>query len=198
MTLNYKNKRQVTVVPSSVPSYASACSGTSRYSSACSCWGITATTSTAPAPTVTEYVHKRKLPWLFSYVCSTAENSRADPHSLRRCQSPHRPQELRNLWQRVPQRCLQQRSLHLPYLPGLRLRCILQLWSRRRMLLRYHHRRRWLLHAQYPLRWATDLQQRFGVWTECCVRGQHLLRCQCLSFDHSLRRRRATTSSSLV
>ncbi|KAI9740804.1 MAG: hypothetical protein M1835_003123 [Candelina submexicana] len=45
--------RQATVVPSSVPTYASACSGTVRYSSACSCIGVTATTSTAPAPTTT-------------------------------------------------------------------------------------------------------------------------------------------------
>jgi len=30
-----------TIVPSQVPPYASACSGTQRYSSACSCWGIT-------------------------------------------------------------------------------------------------------------------------------------------------------------
>jgi hypothetical protein len=45
--------RQVTVVPSLVPTYASACSGTSRYSSACSCWGITAQTTTAPTPITT-------------------------------------------------------------------------------------------------------------------------------------------------
>jgi len=33
-----------TVQPSSVPTYASACSGVVRYSSACSCWGASATT----------------------------------------------------------------------------------------------------------------------------------------------------------
>lgn len=44
--------RQATVHPSVVPVYASACSGTARYSSACSCWGITATTTTAPTPTI--------------------------------------------------------------------------------------------------------------------------------------------------
>lgn len=32
----------VTVAPSSIPTYASACSGSVRYSSACSCIGITA------------------------------------------------------------------------------------------------------------------------------------------------------------
>lgn len=48
--------RQVTVMPSSVPIYASACSGTARYSSACSCWGITAMTTTAPTPLTTTTV----------------------------------------------------------------------------------------------------------------------------------------------
>lgn len=36
-----------------MPTYASACSGTARYSSACSCAGVTGVTSTAPTPTVT-------------------------------------------------------------------------------------------------------------------------------------------------
>jgi len=44
--------RQQTELPSVVPTYASACSGTARYSSACSCWGITAYTTTLPTPTV--------------------------------------------------------------------------------------------------------------------------------------------------
>lgn len=39
--------------PSSVPAYASFCSGTVRYSSACSCAGITAATTTVPQQTVT-------------------------------------------------------------------------------------------------------------------------------------------------
>ncbi|KAK6543520.1 hypothetical protein TWF694_000266 [Orbilia ellipsospora] len=33
-----------TIVPTQVPAYASACSGTVRYSTACSCWGIGSTT----------------------------------------------------------------------------------------------------------------------------------------------------------
>ncbi|MCJ1354101.1 MAG: hypothetical protein MMC33_004088 [Icmadophila ericetorum] len=45
--------RQVTVVPSSIPTYASACSGSVRYSSACSCIGVTASTTTAPSPSTT-------------------------------------------------------------------------------------------------------------------------------------------------
>ncbi|MCJ1420347.1 hypothetical protein MMC32_006704 [Xylographa parallela] len=45
--------RQVTVVPSAIPTYASACSGSVRYSSACSCIGVTATTSTATTPVTT-------------------------------------------------------------------------------------------------------------------------------------------------
>jgi hypothetical protein len=42
--------QQVTVSPSVVPSYATACKGPSRYSSACSCAGITQATSYAPTP----------------------------------------------------------------------------------------------------------------------------------------------------
>jgi len=43
--------RQQTVMPSNVPIYASACSGTVRYSSACSCLGLTKSTITVAAPT---------------------------------------------------------------------------------------------------------------------------------------------------
>jgi hypothetical protein len=43
--------RQVTVVPTSIPAYASPCSGSVRYSSACSCIGVTATVTTAATPT---------------------------------------------------------------------------------------------------------------------------------------------------
>ena len=45
--------RQATVIPSALPTYASACSSPAAYASACSCWGITATVTTAPTPTVT-------------------------------------------------------------------------------------------------------------------------------------------------
>ncbi|MCJ1431477.1 Mucin-2 [Xylographa pallens] len=45
--------RQVTVKPSSIPTYASACSGAAGYSSACSCIGVTAARTTAPAPSTT-------------------------------------------------------------------------------------------------------------------------------------------------
>jgi hypothetical protein len=45
-------KRQITAIPSSVPIYATPCSGTVRYSSACSCLGVTASTKTLPAPIV--------------------------------------------------------------------------------------------------------------------------------------------------
>ncbi|MCJ1437630.1 hypothetical protein MMC27_007017 [Xylographa pallens] len=55
--LDYKGialePRQMTVAPSSIPAYASACSGTSQYSSACSCIGVTPTTTTVTAPTTT-------------------------------------------------------------------------------------------------------------------------------------------------
>jgi hypothetical protein len=51
-------QRQVTVSPSSVPTYASVCSDAVHYSTACCCWGITASTTTAPTPiiTLTTYV----------------------------------------------------------------------------------------------------------------------------------------------
>ncbi|MCJ1400083.1 hypothetical protein MMC11_003286 [Xylographa trunciseda] len=45
--------RQVTVKPSAIPTYASACSGAVGYSSACSCIGVTAAQTTVPAPTTT-------------------------------------------------------------------------------------------------------------------------------------------------
>ncbi|KAJ3476303.1 hypothetical protein NLG97_g9170 [Lecanicillium saksenae] len=46
-----------------VPSYASACSGASRYSSACSCWGITANTITVtPTSVVTSTVTSTQAP----------------------------------------------------------------------------------------------------------------------------------------
>ncbi|MCJ1395556.1 hypothetical protein MMC18_008442 [Xylographa bjoerkii] len=45
--------RQVTVKPSSIPTYASACSGAVGYSSACSCIGVTAAQTTVPAPSTT-------------------------------------------------------------------------------------------------------------------------------------------------
>jgi hypothetical protein len=42
-------KRQLKIVPSAVPPYASACTG-AEYGRACSCWGITATTTTVATP----------------------------------------------------------------------------------------------------------------------------------------------------
>ncbi|MCJ1472712.1 hypothetical protein MMC13_001361 [Lambiella insularis] len=46
-------KRQMTVKPTSIPAYASACSNSVRYSSACSCIGVIASTTTAPTPSTT-------------------------------------------------------------------------------------------------------------------------------------------------
>jgi len=43
--------RQETIAPSNIPAYASACSDSVAYSSACSCVGVTAMTTTAPTPT---------------------------------------------------------------------------------------------------------------------------------------------------
>lgn len=46
----------VTVFPTAIPDYASPCVDDAEYSSACSCWGITAATTTAATPTKTEIV----------------------------------------------------------------------------------------------------------------------------------------------
>ncbi|KAK6542718.1 hypothetical protein TWF694_006661 [Orbilia ellipsospora] len=46
-------KRDITIVPSNIPSYASACSGSVRYESACSCIGVTRTITTLPTASVT-------------------------------------------------------------------------------------------------------------------------------------------------
>ncbi|KAF3935121.1 hypothetical protein ABW20_dc0100997 [Dactylellina cionopaga] len=51
-------KRQQTVVPSAIPSYASVCSGAVRYASACSCVGATRTTITVAGETTTVYTDK--------------------------------------------------------------------------------------------------------------------------------------------
>ncbi|PMD49093.1 hypothetical protein L207DRAFT_522397 [Hyaloscypha variabilis F] len=48
--------RQETVAPTNIPAYASACSGSVRYSSACSCVGVTAMTTMAPTLTYTQTV----------------------------------------------------------------------------------------------------------------------------------------------
>ena len=49
-----------TVVPTNaskrIPTYAAACSGVVRYSSACACIGVTARTTTLPTPTAVVYV----------------------------------------------------------------------------------------------------------------------------------------------
>jgi len=71
--------RQVTVVPSAVPTYASACSGSARYSSACSCAGVTRTTITAStplttttsSPTTTSTILYQPCADTNSYSCST-------------------------------------------------------------------------------------------------------------------------------
>jgi hypothetical protein len=51
--INTIEVRQETEIPSKTPDYASVCSGTSRYSSACSCIGLTPTTTILRAPKTT-------------------------------------------------------------------------------------------------------------------------------------------------
>lgn len=48
--------RAATEAPTAVPAYASSCKEAGKYSSACSCWGITAALTTAPVPTMTQTV----------------------------------------------------------------------------------------------------------------------------------------------
>ncbi|KND94284.1 hypothetical protein TOPH_00783 [Tolypocladium ophioglossoides CBS 100239] len=48
--------RAATEAPTVVPAYASSCQEGTKYASACSCWGITAVTTTAPQPTKTATV----------------------------------------------------------------------------------------------------------------------------------------------
>ncbi|PMD15426.1 hypothetical protein NA56DRAFT_733552 [Hyaloscypha hepaticicola] len=46
-----------TVIPSHIPSYASACSGSVRYSSACECVSVSPVTTTVPTPTAFTVSH---------------------------------------------------------------------------------------------------------------------------------------------
>lgn len=57
-----KERRQQTVKPSSIPSYAAPCSGPVRYSSACSCLGVTAKTIYASTPVTTTTVSSTYTP----------------------------------------------------------------------------------------------------------------------------------------
>ena len=43
----------VAVTPTAIPSYAAVCSASAAYASACSCFGLTGSVTTAPRPTVT-------------------------------------------------------------------------------------------------------------------------------------------------
>lgn len=45
--------RQVTVTPTAIPDYAENCANAAEYISACSCFGLTGSVTTAPVPTVT-------------------------------------------------------------------------------------------------------------------------------------------------
>ncbi|TPX16361.1 uncharacterized protein E0L32_004010 [Thyridium curvatum] len=61
----------VTVYPTSIPTYASACSGSVRYSSACSCVGVSQSTITVATPTTTVYVTACTLPSPTAEACGT-------------------------------------------------------------------------------------------------------------------------------
>ncbi len=68
--------RQVTAIPSIVPSYASACTGIPAYISACSCWGITAATTTAATPTATVTTTVPASEFPFGHSCVVERNRR--------------------------------------------------------------------------------------------------------------------------
>ncbi|KAL8389698.1 hypothetical protein RB595_009028 [Gaeumannomyces hyphopodioides] len=52
----------VTVVPTAIPAYASACTNAARFSSACSRAGVTGGVTTAPTPVTTVYVTETQAP----------------------------------------------------------------------------------------------------------------------------------------
>ncbi|GKT58226.1 hypothetical protein ColTof4_12151 [Colletotrichum tofieldiae] len=55
-TLYQRQAAETSISTKTIPEYASACPDAARYSSACSCFGATAATTTAPTPTVTSTV----------------------------------------------------------------------------------------------------------------------------------------------
>ncbi|KAH8908655.1 hypothetical protein BR93DRAFT_994235 [Coniochaeta sp. PMI_546] len=79
----------VTVSPSSIPAYASPCSNAAAYSSACSCWGITATTITVPTPvttvTVTATVTVSSCPTDEILCSGSCKSINSDPNNCGAC-----------------------------------------------------------------------------------------------------------------
>ena len=61
----------VTAVPTAIPTYASACSGSLRYSSACSCVGATPNTTTVASATTTIYATQCSLPTPTADACDS-------------------------------------------------------------------------------------------------------------------------------
>lgn len=68
-----------TVYASMVPTYASACSGTARYSSACSCWGISHSTTTVKASTKYVTVTAATLVRIYQPPASSVTATAATP-----------------------------------------------------------------------------------------------------------------------
>ncbi|KAH7305559.1 hypothetical protein B0I35DRAFT_483907 [Stachybotrys elegans] len=62
----------VTVLPTSVPTYATYCAGAEKYYSACQCAGVTPATTTAPTPVVTSVTSSFGGCTLTEYVKSVA------------------------------------------------------------------------------------------------------------------------------
>ncbi|KAK3312388.1 hypothetical protein B0H66DRAFT_570538 [Apodospora peruviana] len=72
----------ITIQPTgTVPVYASACSGSVRYSSACSCMGVFQGTTTVAAPSTTIYVTKCALPAPTEAACGSILSGPADKGS---------------------------------------------------------------------------------------------------------------------
>ncbi|KAE9367345.1 hypothetical protein N431DRAFT_444495 [Stipitochalara longipes BDJ] len=76
-----------TVIPSHIPSYASACSGSARYSSACECVGVSPVTTTVPTPTAFTVSHTsvvaaaptlNAVQFYNGFVCDPTDNTLTD------------------------------------------------------------------------------------------------------------------------
>ncbi|KAK2041994.1 hypothetical protein LZ31DRAFT_375108 [Colletotrichum somersetense] len=67
-TIFQRQAAETAISTKTIPEYASACPDAARYSSACSCFGATAATTTAPAATVTSTVSIVSTTTLAPYV----------------------------------------------------------------------------------------------------------------------------------
>jgi hypothetical protein len=86
----YLAERQLTVLPSAIPTYASSCNGSIRYSSACSCIGVSASTLTAATPTTTITVTVPATATVVQTVIETDTGETPQPSTVRGAPSTSR------------------------------------------------------------------------------------------------------------